>query len=64
MTDIVGDLRMDDLEPVELLMALEEELGIVIPEEDCEPLSKVGNLVEYLHRRLSAKGPGASKSAS
>ena len=48
------DLRMDDLEPVEFLMALEEDLSISIPEDDGAQLTTVANLVSYLHGRLAS----------
>ena len=51
-TRFIEDLRMDDLEPVEVVMALEEELGLEIPDEDVEPLLTVTKLVDYLHHRL------------
>jgi acyl carrier protein len=49
-----SDLRMGELEPVELVMALEQELGIHIPDEDCVALDTVGALVSYLDQRLSS----------
>ena len=48
----IEDLQMDDLEPVEVVMALEEEFGVTIPDEDCEQLETVAVLVEYLYQRL------------
>jgi acyl carrier protein len=53
------DLRMDDLEPVEFVMALEEELGIKIPDEDCTRLDTVSALVSYLDERLSSNARNA-----
>jgi acyl carrier protein len=52
-TQFATDLRMDELEPVELVMALEEDLGIVIPDEDCAQLQAVADLISYLYRRVS-----------
>jgi acyl carrier protein len=49
------DLRMDDLEPVELAMAIERELGISIPDEDCASLTTVADLIGYLNQRLSSE---------
>ena len=48
----VEDLRMTDLEPVEVVMAVEHEFGFTIPRADCEPLSTVGDLVRYLYERV------------
>ena len=53
-TRFVEDLGMDDLEPVELLMALEEDLHIKIPDEDAARMTQLSQLVEYLHRHLAA----------
>ena len=53
-TSFIEDLHMIDLEPVEVVMALEQELGFEIPDEDCESLATISALVLYLHRRLHA----------
>ena len=53
-TRFIEDLGMDDLEPVEVVMALEEELDIEIPDADAKPLLTVSELVDYLHHRLHA----------
>ena len=44
----VDDLGADSLDTVELVMQLEEELGIEIPDEDAESLTTVQNVVEYI----------------
>ena len=44
----VDDLGADSLDIVELIMALEEEFGFEIPDEDAERMKKVGDLVAYL----------------
>lgn len=54
-TTFTVDLQMDDLEPVEFVMALEEELGIHIPDVDCGRLGTVSALVSYLYERLSSQ---------
>lgn len=43
-----GDLKGDSLEIIELVMALEEEFGVEIPEEDAEGIRSVGDMVRYL----------------
>lgn len=50
-TRFVEDLQMDDFEPVELLMAVEEEFQMTIAEEDAELITTVGGLIEYIYRR-------------
>lgn len=42
------DLGADSLDVVELVMALEEEFGIEIPDEDVGNIKTVGNAVEYI----------------
>lgn len=46
--NFIDDLGMDDLEPVEVVMALEEEFGIDITDEDASQLSTFDDLVNYL----------------
>lgn len=45
---IAEDLGADSLDAVELNMALEEELGIAIPDEELAGMATVGDLVKYL----------------
>ena len=44
----VEDLGADSLDLVELVMALEEEFGSDIPDEDAEKLTTVGNAIAYI----------------
>ena len=44
----VDDLGADSLDTVELVMALEEEFGIEIPDEEAEKISNVREAVEYI----------------
>ncbi len=44
----VNDLGADSLDTVELVMALEEEFGIEIPDEDAEKISTVQNAIDYI----------------
>jgi len=44
----VDDLGADSLDIVELVMALEEEFGISIPDEDAEGIKTVGDAIEYI----------------
>ncbi|WP_234121122.1 acyl carrier protein [Clostridium hydrogenum] len=47
-SSFVDDLGADSLDIVELVMALEEEFDIEIPDEDAEKVSIVGDVVEYI----------------
>lgn len=47
----VDDLGADSLDIVELIMALEEEFDLEIPDEDAEKISTVGEAVEYIRER-------------
>ncbi len=44
----MDDLGADSLDTVELIMQLEEEFGIEIPDEDAENITTVGKAVEYI----------------
>jgi acyl carrier protein len=43
-----ADLGADSLDIVELIMALEEEFGVEIPDEDAEKIKTVGDAVKYI----------------
>jgi acyl carrier protein len=44
----VDDLGADSLDIVELVMALEEEFGISIPDEEAESIKTVGDAVSFI----------------
>jgi acyl carrier protein len=46
----VDDLGADSLDTVELVMALEEEFGIEIPDEDAEKITRVKEAVDYIEK--------------
>ena len=46
------DLGADSLDTVELVMALEEEFGMEIPDEDAEKITTVGEAVKYISAHL------------
>lgn len=50
----VDDLGADSLDTVELVMALEEEFGIEIPDEDAEKISSVDQAIEYITNQSQA----------
>ena len=51
----VEDLGADSLDTVELVMAIEEEYGIEIPDEDAEKAKTVGDVVAYIDKKLGVK---------
>ena len=46
------DLGADSLDTVELVMDLEEEFGMEIPDEDAEKITTVGEAVKYIASHL------------
>lgn len=46
------DLEADSLDQVEVLMALEDEYGIEIPDEDAEKFVTIRDIVEYLEKHI------------
>ncbi|UCE63567.1 MAG: acyl carrier protein [Nitrospirota bacterium] len=47
----VDDLGADSLDTVELVMALEEEFDIEIPDEDAEKIQTVGAAIDFIKER-------------
>jgi len=47
-TTFIDDLGADSLDIVELIMALEEEFDMEIPEEEAEKITSVGDVVTYI----------------
>ncbi len=52
-TSFVDDLNADSLDMVELVMAMEQEFDISIPDEVAEKVSTVGDAVEYIKGLIS-----------
>lgn len=48
----IDDLGADSLDQVELIMALEDEFDIEIPDEEAEKLKKVSDVIEYINSRV------------
>ncbi len=49
---IVDDLGADSLDQVELIMAMEEEFDISIPDEDAENITTVQNAIDYIVKTI------------
>ena len=54
-TSFVNDLNADSLDTVELVMELEDEFDLTIPDEEAEKLKTVGNAIDYIQTHLQGK---------
>ncbi len=52
--NLLDDLGADSLDVVELVMALEEEFGIEVPDDDVENIRTIGDIVQYVEARAQA----------
>jgi acyl carrier protein len=55
-----GDLGLNSLDAIELMFRIEEEFDLSIPDDDMQGFEKVGNVIDYLQRRMD---PSAAASA-
>ena len=51
----VEDLGADSLDTVEMIMEIEDEFGIEIPDEDAEKMQTVGQAIEYIKKKVEAQ---------
>lgn len=51
-TSLMGDLEADSLDAVEIMMALEDEFEITIPDEDAESFKNIGDIVKYVESKV------------
>ena len=59
-----GDLKLNSLDAIELMFRIEEEFDLSIPDDDMQGFVKVGDVIDYLQRRLSGEsGAPAPKTA-
>jgi acyl carrier protein len=54
-TNFIEDIGADSLDIVELVMELEEEFEITIPDEQAEKIKTVGEAIDYIERELGKK---------
>ena len=52
-SSFIDDLGADSLDIVELIMALEEEFDIEIPDSDAEKVATVGDVVDYIKEHVA-----------
>ena len=50
--NIMEDLEADSLDVVDLVMSLEEEFDIEIPDEEVENIKEVGDIVKYIESHI------------
>lgn len=50
-SSFINDLEADSLALVQLIMALEEEFDVEIPDEEVDEISTVGDAVNYINTR-------------
>ncbi|MCR5033922.1 MAG: acyl carrier protein [Clostridia bacterium] len=51
-TNLMNDLEADSLDAVEIIMAMESEFDIEIPDEDAEKFLTIRDMVEYLENTI------------
>jgi len=49
---VIGDLGVDSLAMVQILLDIQSRFGVVIPVEDIGQLTTVGETIDYMNRRL------------
>ena len=52
-SNLFEDLGADSIDAVELVMAVEEEFGIEVPDEEAEKLRSVGDIISHVEGALS-----------
>ena len=51
-TSLMKDLEADSLDAVEIIMAIEDEFDIEIPDEDAEKFQNIGDIVRYVDEKI------------
>ena len=54
-TSFIEDIGADSLDIVELIMELEEEFEITIPDDQAEKIKTVGEAIDYIEREIAKK---------
>ena len=50
-TSLMNDLEADSLDAVEVIMALEDQFDIEIPDEDAEGFKSIGDITKYIEEK-------------
>ena len=53
-TNIAEDLGADSLDVIDILMSVEDEFNIEVPDEEAEKVKTVGQMVSYIKKRLES----------
>ncbi len=51
-SDLIDDLGADSLDLVDLVMAFEDEFGVKVEDEDIESIRTVGDIVNYISKKM------------
>ncbi|MDD3428556.1 MAG: acyl carrier protein [Oscillospiraceae bacterium] len=51
-SDIIEDFEADSLDIVDLIMSIEEEFNVEVPDEDIENFKTVGDVVRYIEENV------------
>ena len=52
-TSLMKDLEADSLDAVEIIMAIEDEFDIEIPDEDAEKFLSIGDIIKYIEEKTN-----------
>lgn len=52
-TSMIKDLGADSLDAVEIIMALEDEFGVSVPDEEAENFKSIGDIVNYIESKIA-----------
>lgn len=52
-THLMKDLEADSLDAVEIIMAIEDEFEIEVPDEDAEKFHSVGDIIKYVEEKIN-----------
>ena len=58
-----GDLGLNSLDAIELMFRIEEEFDLSIPDDDMQGFERVGNVIDYLQRRMDPSAAAAAPAA-
>ena len=51
-SNLIDDLGADSMVVVDLIMSIEDEFGVEVPDEDVEKMSTVGDAVRYIESKI------------